>query len=346
MRVIELKQFGSTDHFHEREKAPPLPKKGEVRIQIRANAFNPIDYKLREGRYGGQLPLILGSDCSGVIDAVGEGIRRFSVGDEVYAFVFTQTSNGTYAQSLALPKAFVAKKPKNLTFEEAASIPLAALTAYRIICETRAVVKDDTVFISAGSGGVGSFAIQLARIMGAKTVCTTAGSQESAGYLQSTLHIDPKHILLYQGLSLEKQENLLLEMNSGSPYSSCFDLVGGEMKALCIALCQIQGHVGSILDEKKGFPIELWDRKESAAAQKSLTFHFGCITAEDCFGLPKTWEVYHKNLSHLTQLIEKGELKPPRITQLGTLSVDTVKEAHALLEEGHVKGKLVCSLSP
>ena len=346
MRVIELKQFGSTDRFHEREKAPPLPKNGEVRIQIRATGFNPVDYKLREGRYGGELPIILGSDCAGVIDSVGEGVQNFAVGDEVYAFVFTKTSNGTYAQMVTLPASFVAKKPKNLSYEVAASIPLAALTAYRLIAETRPVAKGDTVFISAGSGGVGTFAIQLARILGAKTVCTTAGSKESLDYLKDELQLDPKHILLYPGLSIDEREKRLLEMNEGKPFSSCFDLVGGEMKNLCISLSQIQGHIGSILDEKEGFPIELWDRKKSIAAQKSLTFHFGFIGAEDCFGPPETWSIYHKNLSHLTQLIEKGELKPPRITNLGPLSVETVKQAHDLLEEGHVKGKLVCTLNP
>src|SRR5690242_16901048 len=113
MKAVVLESFGDLSYLKFKEVHTPQPQKGEVRIRIKASGFNPVDFKIRQGHFGGKTPLILGSECSGVIDAVGEETRAFREGDEVYAMSFGQGSNGSYAEYLCIPEAFVSKKPEN-----------------------------------------------------------------------------------------------------------------------------------------------------------------------------------------------------------------------------------------
>lgn len=138
MRAVVMKEFGPVENLVMEEVSKPIPSDGEVRIRIKAAGFNPVDWKIREKWYGGEPGQILGSDCSGVIDQVGPNVKGFAVGDEVYAMTFMQCSNGSYAEFVTIPSVLISKKPHNLTFEQAAAVPLAAMTAYRA---TRAIKK-------------------------------------------------------------------------------------------------------------------------------------------------------------------------------------------------------------
>jgi NADPH2:quinone reductase len=345
MKVILLQAHGDASQLKEQEMEKPQAKKGEVRIRLKAAGFNPVDFKIRKGVFGGQTPVVLGADCSGVIDAVGEGTKRFAVGDEVYAMAFGQASNGSYAEYLCLPAEFAAKKPKNLSFEQAAAVPLASLTAYRALIAPSAVKKGDEIFIAGAGGGVGSIAVEMARFAGAKTIFTVAGSSFSSEFLQKELKLKKEHILIYKGLSLEQMQQKLVEMHGGHLFDACFDFVGSEMKRLCLNLTGNSGHFSSIVPEDPAFQFPVWARGESLCFNRNLSLHFTYVGAESFSGPRESWSIYSEQLNRITELLESGSIQPPPIHVVGGLKLQTVVEAHKLLEEGKVKGKLVMPMS-
>lgn len=345
MKAIVLHAFGGVEHLQLSDWPRPEPKEGEVRIRVRAVSFNPVDYKLRQGRFGGELPLILGRDLAGVVDAVGGGVADLSVGDEVYAYLGGPKSNGSYAEYVCTATDFVGKKPTNLSFNRASAVPLVGLTAYQSVVDKAKVQAGESVFIAGGTGGVGSMVIQLARHVGAHPILTTAGSDRSVEYLTQVLDILPGHILRYKGLSLAQLKGRVLEMNGGRGVGAAFDFVGGDMKRLCCEVVDFDGRVVSIVEEPEDFSLNIWHGRKSPMFARSATFHFELLSARAMFGGPETWKIYHKELNTLTALIEAGALKPPAVTEVGGLSAESVRRAHTLLEEGHVQGKLVMSVS-
>ncbi|HSX04053.1 MAG TPA: NADP-dependent oxidoreductase [Rhabdochlamydiaceae bacterium] len=341
MKAVVLESIGDVSGFKLKEVAKPAPNRNEVRIRIKAAGFNPVDTKLRAGAYEPKVPIILGADCSGVIDAVGEDFHEFSVGDEVMAIVFGQGSGGTYAEYVCVPRSFVVHKPKNISFEQAATVPLVSLTAYRACIWSGALQEGRAAFIAGGTGAVGNIAIQLAQIYKAGPIFTTAGNEEGDRLLMDHFGITKKHILNYTGLNVEQMKEKLLEMNRQELFPATIDLVGGKMKELCFAVVDFSGHVATILPETKGFPIELWARGESISFAKSLSVHFIFVGAEAFAGPPKSWNHYRQQLSYLAKLIENGELRIFEPEVVGHLSRETVVNAHQKIDHGKAKSKLV-----
>jgi NADPH:quinone reductase-like Zn-dependent oxidoreductase len=161
-----------------REVPDPSPGPGDVVVAIAAASVNPIDWKLRDGEFKAilpaKMPLILGNDLAGTVVTVGAGARRFKVGDKVFARP-DKDRIGTFAERIAIAEADLALKPASLGMTDAAALPLVALTAWQVLVERARVKPGDKVLIHAGSGGVGTVAIQLAKHLGA-TVATTVGT--------------------------------------------------------------------------------------------------------------------------------------------------------------------------
>lgn len=159
------------------EMPEPEVREHDVVVAIHATSLNPLDAKIRDGEFKlilpYRLPLILGNDVAGVVVRVGSKVRKFKSGDEVYARP-SKDRIGTFAEFTAMNEADVALKPKNLTMEEAASIPLVGLTAWQVLIDRATLTKGQKVLIHAGSGGVGTFAIQLAKHLGATVATTTS----------------------------------------------------------------------------------------------------------------------------------------------------------------------------
>ncbi|GAA4806212.1 NADP-dependent oxidoreductase [Streptomyces ziwulingensis] len=159
-----------------RDVPEPAPSDGEMLIRIRAAGLNPVDCKIRDGKMRLlnrlDLPMVAGSELSGVVERIGAGVTRFAVGDRVFARV-DKTKLGAYAPFVVVDQTLVTKMPKALDFADAAGLPLAGLTALQALRDELALTAGDRVFISGGAGGVGTLAIQLAVWMGAK-VATTA----------------------------------------------------------------------------------------------------------------------------------------------------------------------------
>jgi NADPH:quinone reductase-like Zn-dependent oxidoreductase len=182
MLAARIHDYGGPDVLRVEEVDKPTPGPRDVLIEVHASAVNPVDWKVRSGaqrsimRY--DLPWILGLDVSGVVVAKGSSVTRFEVGDEVWSSP-THRRPGCYAEYVCIDEREVAKKPKNLSHEEAASIPLVGLTAYQCLVEACRLKKGDRVLIHAGAGGVGSFGIQLAKHLGAH-VLTTASPRNEA----------------------------------------------------------------------------------------------------------------------------------------------------------------------
>ncbi len=340
MNAIVLHALGGIDNFRLDRISIPDPKNGEVRIRIKAASFNPVDFKIRQGEYGECTPLILGADCSGIIDEIGKGVDTLAIGDEVYGMPFGQGSNGSYGQYVCVPYQFVAKKPKHLSFEEAACIPLAALTAYRAASVLRTSSKDGSVFIAGAAGGVGSFAVQLIRHFHNDLIYTIAGSDETAVFLTEKLNIKKENIILYQGLTKCELEEKLITLNKGNFFLATFDFAGKTMKTLCIELAGYSGHIISIVPEDSKCETSPWS-KGSPYFQRNLSTHTVFVGAEAYSGKPETWGIYHEHLMHITHLFNEKKIKVPFYNLLGGLEVDTVRNAHCLLETGRVRGKLV-----
>jgi 2-desacetyl-2-hydroxyethyl bacteriochlorophyllide A dehydrogenase len=177
MKAFVLKKYGKKERLHLTEVAKPSVKENEVLVQIHASWVNPLDSMIQRGEFKLFLPyktpLINGHDMAGTIVEVGSAIKNFKVGDEVYSRVGDYRI-WTFAEYIAVDESDLALKPKNLSMEEAASIPLVALTAWQALMEVGNITKSQKVFIQAGSGGLGSLAIQLAKHLGAYVATTTS----------------------------------------------------------------------------------------------------------------------------------------------------------------------------
>src|SRR5256885_5935922 len=177
MKAFIVERYGSKDGVRAGEMPDPELREDDVLVQIHAAGVNLLDSKIRDGEFKlflpYRFPLILGNEVAGVVVRVGSRVRRFEPGDEVYARP-EDDRIGAFAECIAIQEDAVAKKPKNLTMEEAASIPLVGLTAWPVLVERANLKTGQKVLIHAGSGGVGTVAIQLGKHLGAIVATTTS----------------------------------------------------------------------------------------------------------------------------------------------------------------------------
>jgi NADPH:quinone reductase-like Zn-dependent oxidoreductase len=177
MKAFALKRYSKSNGVDEVDVAVPQLRDGDVLVQVCAASVNPLDLKIRNGELKSllpyKLPLILGNDLAGVVVQTGPNVQRFTPGDEVYAKP-SQDRIGAFAEYIALNESDVALKPERLTMEEASSLPLVALTAWQALVDTAGLRAGQKVLIHAGSGGLGTAAIQLAKYLGATVATTTS----------------------------------------------------------------------------------------------------------------------------------------------------------------------------
>jgi NADPH2:quinone reductase len=280
-------------------------------VRIHASGTNPADTKLRQDASWAGLrpPLVLGYDASGVVERVGPGVSELGPGDEVY---FTPeifgNPHGTYAELTLVPAAIVARKPKNLSHAEAAAVPLAGGTAYEAIVRRLQLAVGETILIHGGAGGVGSFAVQIARAAGARVIAT-AGREH-----QNELKRLGAHVALdYRQGSIA--ERVMLE-TEGRGVDATFDTVGKNVFSSLPATRPF-GRIATILGPT-GDLTPLYMRNQ--------TLHGVFLTRE------------RRRLDELRRLIERGQISP---LVDRTLPLEKVAEAHRRLESGHGRGKIV-----
>lgn len=256
MKAMIIDRYGKVP-MRMAEVPTPEIKEYEVLAEIHAASINPIDFKIRDGKVKMllkyEMPLILGNDFAGVITKVGSKVTRFKVGDEIYARP-RKNKIGTFAEYIAIHEDDIALKPKNLSFEEATSIPLVGLTSYQALHDIMQLQKGQKILIHAGSGGVGTFAIQLAKIMGA-TVTTTAS--EAGANLVTSLGAD--EIINYK---TEKFEDILKN------YDAVFDTIGGATLEKSFNIIKSRGNIVSV----SGMPNARFGKEFGSGFFKTLLF--------------------------------------------------------------------------
>ena len=341
MKAMVTEKFGGPENFCWKDWPDPAAKPGEVVIRIQAVSVNPVDYKMRSGHLPIPLPDVLGRDVAGTVEAVGEGVSEFKAGDEVFAVLFGPRSNGAYAQYVSTPVPFVCLKPKGLSFQQAACLGVAGMTAYDAVVNKAKIQSGETILVVGGAGGVGSFAIPLMQNCAAGSIIATAGSDASFDHLVNTMGLTAGHIIRYKELTRQQIENRIRELTDGQGISVAFDFVGGEMKKLCFNAAGFDGRIVSIVEEPPKFDFNIWRADISPFFAKSGTYHFVALSARARNGAPRDWGVYPQIMRSLAHLVETKKVSLPKATQLGPMTEETLGRAHALLEAGHVKGKLV-----
>lgn len=313
MKAAVLTAFGDAESFEIQTVPKPVPKPNQVLVRVYATSVNPVDYQIRRGDYKDlvRLPAIIGVDISGVIEAIGETVKEFKVGDEVYYSPQIFGESGSYAQYHVADAAIVAVKPASLSHAEAACFPLAGGTAWDCLVTRGNLQVGETVLIHAGAGGVGSIAIQLAKAMGAYVFATCSyKNRDFAKELGADRVIDYKN---------EDYAEVVCQDTGGLGVDLVLDTIGGETIQRSPAIIRPFGRLVSIVDIAT--PLSLLE-----AWGKNLTIHF-------VFTPP-----YRAKLEALTKLIDRAQLRPV-IDSI--MAWDQVIQAHQHLEQGGTRGKVV-----
>ncbi len=242
MKAISYRSYGGPEVLEYTEVPDPKLGPDSVLVKVRAAAVNPVDWKCRQGHLDGALdavfPVIPGWDVSGVVVRPGAAVPEFAVGDEVIGYVREDfLSRGTFAEYVAAPVRTLAPKPRNLTFEEAAGLPLAGLTAYQVLTDALDVKDGDTVLVHAAAGGVGSLAVQLASHAGARVIGTA--SERNHDYLRE-LGAEP--VTYGDGLA-DRVRGL-----APKGVDAVFDTIGGDTLKASAELLAPGGRLASIAD--------------------------------------------------------------------------------------------------
>lgn len=329
MIAFIVKRYGKGEKLALSNMPEPGVKENDVLVQIHAAGVNLLDSKIRDGEFKLFLPyktpFILGHDVAGVISKVGSKVTSFKVGDEVYARA-ADHQIGTFAEYIAINEKDVAMKPKNSSMEEAASIPLVGLTVWQALLEKANLKKGQKVFIQAGSGGVGTFAIQFAKHVGATVATTTSSANfELVKSLGADVIIDYKkedfeNVLKDYDVVLNSQDKKALEKSLRilKPNGKVISISGPPDPDFAI---QIKGN----------FFLKIVMSILSAGVRrkaKGLGVNFSFLFMRAQGG----------QLSQITKLIESGAIKPV-IDKV--FPFEQTNEAMAYVEAGRAKGKVV-----
>ncbi|WP_279212877.1 NADP-dependent oxidoreductase [Delftia acidovorans] len=332
MKAFILESYGANRALQLADVPEPQLRDDEVLVQVHAAGVNQLDSKIRDGQFKlilpYRLPLILGHDVAGVVVKAGPRVRQFKPGDEVYA----RTDDfriGTFAEFVPVKESSLAPKPKGLTMEEAASIPLVGLTAWQALVETAKLTKGQRVFIQAGSGGVGTFAIQLARHLGATVATTTSAANfELVRSLGADVAID------YRTQDFEDvlhDYDVVLNSQDGKTLGKSLRVLKGGAKLVSIS----------------GPPDPAFGRNIAAPAFVRLVMRLlssGIRRRARGRGIDYSFLFMRANggqLREITRLIEAGAIRP---VVDKVFAFESTNEALAYAEAGHAKGKVVIKI--
>lgn len=332
MKALILKRYGKTDQLEFSDVALPVIAPDEILVQVHAAGLNPIDYMIPKGMFKPilkfALPATMGSDLAGVVVEIGAQVRRLKVGDAVYASVF-DLGRGSFAEFVAVPESAAATKPAKLSFVQAASLPMVSLTAWQAFHEKMELKPGQKVFIPAGSGGIGTIAIQLAKQLGA-----TVGTTTSTGNIELVRALGADEVIDY------KQQQFEIVLHG---YDAVLGTVRGDglEKALQIVrpgsrVVSLIGPPDAAFARARGMNVLLKfvfgllsGKIRRLAKQRNATYNFMFVRPDGA------------QLTRIGQLIERGSIRPV---------IDTVypfadaKAALAYLEQGRAKGKVVLQM--
>lgn len=312
MQVVGIENFGGRERLKILEMPVPEPEEGEVLVRIRTAGVNPVDWKIREGYFKDRLPhrfpLIPGWDMAGEVVGNGHAARRFQPGDPVYGYCRRPVvQKGTYGQYMAIPESYLTRRPLCLSDEQAAGLPLAGLTAYQAVCDAAGLRQGQSILVIGASGGVGSMAVQLARIAGARIYAVASASNHA--YLE---HLGADVPIDYRG------EDFARRLQSEEPEGAdvVFDLIGGESLKRARRCVKPGGRLVSIVEDIGG----------EVAPDAPFTFTFVFV------------EPNVRQLDRLGELARSGRLN----VEVGRVhDLTDAAAAHKQMESGHTRGKIV-----
>lgn len=313
MKAIRIHEYGNAQVLRYEDAARPKPSDGEVLVRVFATGVNPFDWKVRSGALKEMIPLRLpwipGNDFSGVVESVGGGVTNLHAGDEVFGKT-DLPNNGSYAQYVVVNRSALAAKPRTLDHVHAAAVPVAALTAWQsLFGDSRGPALElgagQTVLILDAAGGIGSFAVQLAKWKGARVIVTSRrpGQESHLRELGADTVID-----------LERQR-----LDDAGQVDAVLDLVGGDLQQQAWSQVKQGGALASAL----GPPSE-----EEAKARGVRTVAVFTLTNA-------------AQLAEIAKLIDAGTLK---VVVSETVPLESARRAHQLLEGGGVRGKIVLTV--
>lgn len=306
-RAIVINAYGGKEELAEAKVDLPALEADQILVKTAATSINPIDWKLREGylkqMFPWQFPIILGWDIAGEVVEVGAEVSNFNIGDAIYARPET-TPFGTYADYAIVDATLAALKPSNQTFAEAAAVPLAGLTAYQALFDHGDLKAGQKVLIHAGAGGVGTYAIQLAKAVGAYVITTASPRNHE---LLRTLGAD--EVIDYHTTDFE---------TTLSDIDLVFDTMGGDVQRKSYTVLKPNGRLVTILSVED----------EAAGKEKNITAKAIWLRTNG------------EQLKELAALIEDGKVKSV-IGATFPLTVQGIYDAHALSETHHAVGKIV-----
>ncbi len=328
MKIILMTATGNPEVLQLKEiPNPQIEKPTELLVRLKAAGVNPIDTKLRSRGtfYPENQQAILGCDGAGIVEAVGTDVSKFVVGDEVYFCDGGLGGKyGNYAQMTVVDEKFAARKPKSISFTEAAAAPLVLITAWEALYDRVSMKPEQKVLIHAGAGGVGHVAIQLAKLHQAK-VCTTVGNEEKANFVRQ---LSADKAILYKETDFVQAS---LDWTNGEGVDIGFDTVGKETFGRTFAATKIYGDVVTILEADASTD---W----KVARSRNLRVSYELMLVPMLKGLV-TAQIYQASiLTQCAELIDAGKLK---IHVSKVFSLSEAVAAHRLLEAGSVTGKIV-----
>jgi NADPH:quinone reductase-like Zn-dependent oxidoreductase len=312
MKAVVINQYGTPDVLEYRDIDPPTLNNDQMLVRCHASSVNPIDWKIRQGMLklltGTNFPKGLGFDVSGVVEAIGDRVTQFKPGDEIYARI-DQLSGGAYAEYVAVSEKVAAIKPSNMSHEEAAAVPLAALTALQALRDQGNIKKEHNILINGSSGGVGTFAVQIARVYDTQItgVC-------SSDHLELVRDLGANMVIDYTQQDFTE---------TGFQYDIIFDVVGNRSFAECAKSLTPGGVYITTQPTPKAFVQNLAAVFRPQKQAKSMIM-----------------QPSGKDLAFLTELIEAGKI---RAIIDRTYPLANLAEAHTYSQEGHATGKIVIS---
>jgi len=313
MKAVILKQPGSVEELQITDIVTPIPADHEVLIQVKAISINPVDVKTRAGKgvYGrikNEKPLIIGWDIAGIVTSAGKDVTRFRAGDEVFGMVNFPGHGKAYAEYVTAPETQLALKTANITFEAAAAATLTALTAWQAMVHNAKIKAGQKVLIHAASGGVGHFAIQIAKHLGARvTGSSSAKNKDFVLSLGTDQHID------YHGYDWE---------NHPEEFDFVLDTIGGDNIDKSILVTKPGGAIISI-------PTGLNEHVTEKAKAKGAHGYFILVQSNG------------DDMQQIASLLESGALKA-HVSE--TFAFDDMAAAHLQVESGRTVGKVVVTL--
>lgn len=331
MKAIYFEKGGTSDVLHYGDiDTPALCGDKQVRVRIKAAGVNPVDGKIRiaPDRFPVSFPAIPGCDGAGVIETVGKSVQDFRPGDEVY---FSQPGfnqrQGTYAEYVLVDANLLAKKPRSLSFEQAAAAPLVLITAWEALHDRARISSGQTVLIHAGAGGVGHVAIQLAKLAQAKVITTVSNVEKST----FTKQLGADEAILYTEHNVVDE---VLNLTNGEGVDIAFDTVGAHVLQSCFHSVKPYGDVVTILQPAA-------DTNWSDARIRNIRFSFELMLTPVILELDNAKQHQGDILRRCAGLIDDGKLK---IEIAKTFDLTEAAAAQDFLDQQHPPGKVVLNI--